>query len=135
MNIQKLVVPSMVGLGVVAGVAGGSALNAVSANAESATTSTSTTASGTSTSTTSTSSATKGPHAANGITETALTGDSLSKATAAAKAAVSGGTVIRAETDADGAKYEVHMQKSDGTTVTVKLDANYKVTSVEGGMA
>ncbi|WP_238164616.1 hypothetical protein [Kribbella pittospori] len=29
----------------------------------------------------------------------------------------------------DGAKYEVHMTKADGTEITVKLDANFKVTS------
>ena len=74
-----------------------------------------------------------GPHQANGITETPLTGDSLSKATAAAKAAVPGGTVQEATTDADGAKYEVHMTKSDGTEVTVKLDADFKVTSTING--
>lgn len=74
------------------------------------------------------------PHAANGITETVLTGDSATKATAAALAAVPGGTIQRVETDADGAKYEAHMTKADGTVVTVKLDANFKVTSVENGM-
>lgn len=76
----------------------------------------------------------KGGHQANGITEAVLTGDDLTKATDAANAAVSGGTVIRAETDAEGAKYEVHMKKSDGSLVTVKLDASFKVTSVEDGM-
>jgi uncharacterized membrane protein YkoI len=74
-----------------------------------------------------------GPHQANGITETALTGDSLAKATAAAKAAMPGATVKEATTDADGAKYEVHMTKSDGSEVTVKLDANFKVTSTVNG--
>jgi hypothetical protein len=40
--------------------------------------------------------------------------------TAAAKAKVPGGTVIRVETDADGnAVYEAHMVKADGTPVTV----------------
>jgi hypothetical protein len=66
-------------------------------------------------------------------TETPLTGDNLAKATAAAKAAVPGATVDRAETDADGAKYEVHMTKSDGSQVTVKLDDNFKVTSTING--
>jgi uncharacterized membrane protein YkoI len=75
----------------------------------------------------------RGPHQANGITETPLTGDNLTKATDAAKAAVAGATVKEATTDADGAKYEVHMTKSDGSEVTVKLDANFKVTSTVNG--
>lgn len=74
-----------------------------------------------------------GGHAANGITETVLTGDDLSKATAAAEAAVPGGTVERAETDAEGAAFEVHMTKSDGSEVTVKLDASFNVTGTESG--
>jgi hypothetical protein len=75
-----------------------------------------------------------GPHQANGITETLLTGTTKSKAEAAAKAAVPGGTIVRSETDADGAKYEVHMTKSDGSQVTVLLDANFKVTATDAGM-
>ena len=65
-----------------------------------------------------------------GMGETALTGDDATKATAAAEAAVSGGTVIRVETDADGV-YEAHVRKSDGTEVEVKMDKSFKVTSVE----
>ncbi len=64
--------------------------------------------------------------------ETLLTGDAESKVRAAALAAVSGGTIIRVETDADGhAAYEAHMTKSDGTPVTVYVDKSYKVVSVE----
>ena len=66
--------------------------------------------------------------------ETALTGSDLAKAKAAALAAVPGATIYRAETDADGAVYEVHLTKSDGTDATVKLDAAFKVTGVEAGM-
>ena len=77
----------------------------------------------------------QGPHEVNGITETVLTGTTKTKAEAAAKAAVSGGTVERSETDAEGAKYEVHMTKADGSDVTVKLDASFKVTSIEKGHA
>jgi hypothetical protein len=52
--------------------------------------------------------------------------------TAAAKAAVSGGTIVRVETDADGhAAYEAHMTKSDGTPVTVYVDKSFDVVSVE----
>ena len=76
----------------------------------------------------------KGGHQANGITETVLTGDDLTKADAAAEAAVPGATAQRAETDAEGATYEVHMTKSDGSIVTVKLDANFNVTGTVDGM-
>ena len=75
----------------------------------------------------------KGGHTANGITEELLTGDTATKVRDAALAAVPGGTIQRVENDAEGAKYEAHMTKSDGTMVTVKVDANFKVTSVENG--
>jgi hypothetical protein len=74
-----------------------------------------------------------GPHQANGITETPLTGSDLAKATAAPNAAVPGATIDRPETDADGDTYEVHMTKSDGSQVTVKLDANFVVTKTVTG--
>ena len=52
--------------------------------------------------------------------------------TAVAEAQVSGGTVVRVETDADGnAKYEAHMTKADGTPVTVYVDANYNFVSTQ----
>jgi hypothetical protein len=76
----------------------------------------------------------KGGHQANGKTETLLTGDAKTKAVAAAEAAVPGATAQRAETDAEGAAYEVHMTKADGSIVTVKLDSNFKVTSTINGM-
>ena len=64
--------------------------------------------------------------------ETLLTGDAESKVRAAALAKVSGGTIVRVETDADGnAAYEAHMTKSDGTPVTVYVDKSYNVVSVE----
>jgi hypothetical protein len=75
----------------------------------------------------------RGPHEANGITETPLTGDDYDKAVAAAKEAVPDGTVQRVETDADGDAYEVHMTKADGSCVTVKLDENFKVVTTEEG--
>jgi hypothetical protein len=77
---------------------------------------------------------TKGGHTANGITEALLTGDTATKVKAAATAAVPGATVDRVENDAEGATYEAHMTKADGSRVTVKLDANFTVTSVEAGM-
>ena len=76
----------------------------------------------------------KGGHQANDKTETVLTGDDLAKAKAAAEAAVPGGTAQRAETDAEGAAYEVHMTKSDGSIVTVKLDNSFTVTETIDGM-
>lgn len=76
----------------------------------------------------------KGGHQANGKAETVLTGDDLAKANAAAKAAVPGATPQRAETDAEGAAFEVHMTKADGSVVTVKLDANFNVTQTIDGM-
>lgn len=76
----------------------------------------------------------KGGHQANGKTEAILTGDELTKATAAAEAAVPGATAQRAETDAEGAAYEVHMTKADGSVVTVKLDSSFTVTDTIDGM-
>lgn len=76
----------------------------------------------------------KGGHQANGVTEALLTGTTKTKAEAAATAKVSGATVDRSETDAEGAAYEVHLTKSDGSKVTVKLDSSYAVTDVIDGM-
>lgn len=70
----------------------------------------------------------------NGTKEELLTGDTASKVRTAALAAVSGGTVQRVETDAEGATYEAHMTKADGSAVTVKLDADFKVAVTESGM-
>ena len=53
---------------------------------------------------------------------------------AAALKAVPGATIIRVETDAGDAAYEVHLKASDGTLKTVKFDKNYNVTKVEDGM-
>jgi uncharacterized membrane protein YkoI len=75
----------------------------------------------------------QGGHVANGITEVLLTGDAAAKVTAAAQGAVSGATVDRVENDAEGATYEAHMTKSDGSKVTVKVNADFSVASVETG--
>jgi hypothetical protein len=67
--------------------------------------------------------------------ETLLTGDTEAKVKALALAEVPGGTVVRVETDADGnAAYEAHMVKSDGTPVTVYVDKQFQVVSVQSGM-
>ena len=69
----------------------------------------------------------------NGPGETLLTGTTAEKVKAAALAAVPGGTIIRVETDSEGSPYEAHVTKADGTQVTVKVDANFKVTETEQG--
>jgi uncharacterized membrane protein YkoI len=76
----------------------------------------------------------QGGHTANGITEVLLTGDTATKVTAAAQGAVPGATVDRVENDAEGATYEAHVTKSDGTKATVKVNADFSVASVEDGM-
>jgi hypothetical protein len=76
----------------------------------------------------------QGGHTANGITEELLTGDTATQVTNAAQAAVPGATVDRVETDAEGATYEAHMTKSDGSKVTVKINADFSVASIEDGM-
>jgi uncharacterized membrane protein YkoI len=74
----------------------------------------------------------RGDGSRGGPNETPLTGADAEKATAAAKDAVEGGTVIRVETDADGgATYEAHVRKSDGTEVVVLLNEDFTVKSVE----
>jgi hypothetical protein len=67
--------------------------------------------------------------------ETPLTGETADKVTAAAQAAAPGATVDRVETDDDGSPFEAHITKSDGTRATVKIDANFSVTSVEDAPA
>jgi len=66
-----------------------------------------------------------------GAGETALTGDTATKVTAAAQAAIPDGTIIRVETDSDGSPYEAHVTKADGTQVVVKVDANFAVTATQ----
>jgi hypothetical protein len=76
----------------------------------------------------------KGGHVgSNGTKEELLTGDTAEKVKAAALAAVPGGTIQRVENDAEGSPYEAHMTKADGSQVTVKVDSNFKSTSVEDG--
>ena len=69
----------------------------------------------------------------HGPGETLLTDGTASKVKAAALAAVPGGAVIRVETDSAGSPYEAHVQKADGSIVTVKIDATFKVTRIEPG--
>lgn len=73
----------------------------------------------------------RGPHQANGKTEEILTGDTATKVEAAVKASQPDATIERMETDADGATYEAHITKADGTHATVLLDANFAVTATQ----
>ena len=108
-------------LAVAIGIAGGSYGIAAAANGN-----------GSGSTSTSSSAASSQPWGGQRSDETLLTGDALSKVRAAALAKVSGGTIVRVETDADGnAAYEAHMTKSDGTPVTVYVDKQYNVVSVE----
>jgi uncharacterized membrane protein YkoI len=62
--------------------------------------------------------------------ETALTGDTADKVTAAAKAKVPGGTVLRVENDSDSnSPYEAHVRKADGTEVVVLVNSSFEATS------
>jgi hypothetical protein len=64
--------------------------------------------------------------------ETLLTGDIKAAVEKVARAQVPNGTIVRAETDADGnAAYEVHMTKADGTPVTVYVDKQFQLVSVD----
>jgi hypothetical protein len=64
--------------------------------------------------------------------ETVLTGDAKASVERAARAKVPNGTIVRVETDADGnAAYEAHMTKADGTPITVYVDKQFDVVSVE----
>ena len=69
--------------------------------------------------------------------EAALTGTDAQSAKDAALGAVPGGTVERASkedpSDASGAAFEVHVQKSDGSEVEVLLDSSFKVLSTKAG--
>lgn len=66
--------------------------------------------------------------------ETLLTGDVAAQVRSAALAKVSGATIERIETDADGnAAYEAHMTKSDGSRVTVYVNESFDVVSVKYG--
>jgi hypothetical protein len=70
-----------------------------------------------------------GPHGP-GTGKELLTGDDAEKATAAAQAAVEGGTVLRVTVDPDG-DYEAHVRNSEGTVVEVTMDDTFSVTGVE----
>jgi uncharacterized membrane protein YkoI len=118
---------ALAALAVAIGIAGGSYGIAAAASGNGSSSS-----SGSSTATATQPVASSQPWGGQRSDETLLTGDTEAKVRAAALAEVSGGTIIRVETDADGhAAYEAHMTKSDGTPVTVYVDKSYNVVSVE----
>ena len=126
MDMQRVAIAAAV----VLGVAGGSYGVAAAASGSGSSSATTTTATPTAPSAPSA----QQPWGHQRTDETLLTGDTASKVTAAAKAAVSGGTVIRVETDADGnALYEAHMTTADGSPTTVYVDKDFNVVSVESG--
>ena len=124
-NTQKVAVPKWMAVGAVAiGLLGGSYGLASAASSSSTATTKMSVARPT---------ATAGqPWGGQRSDETPLTGDALAQVTAAAQAKVSGGTIIRVETDADGnALYEAHMTNASGAPVTVYVDKDFNVVSVE----
>lgn len=69
----------------------------------------------------------------HGPGETLLTDGTADKVKQAALDKVPGATVIRVETDSDGSPYEAHLQKADGSEVTVKVDKSFNATAVDDG--
>jgi ABC-type transport system substrate-binding protein len=141
MNLAKkaAISAAMLGLTVAGGALGASVVGTAGAQTTGTSSTAATSAASSSTSTPAAPTGTppdpsKGGHVANGITEVLLTGDTATKVTAAAQGAVAGATVDRVENDAEGATYEAHMTKSDGSKVTVKVNADFSVASVEDGM-
>jgi hypothetical protein len=130
---KKIILPVAVAAAGFVGVSGASFLSTLPANAATSSTDTASTTEAADSTAPAPRDQSKGGHVANGITETLLTGDTATKAKAAAEAAVPGGTVQRVETDAEGAAYEAHVTKSDGTQVTIKMDSSFKVTGTENG--
>jgi hypothetical protein len=131
---NKLTTGLFVATVAVIGAGAGSLLSTLPTSAASADTASATMAASTPTQSQGDVDPTKGGHVgANGTKETLLTGDTAAKVKAAALAAYPGGTIQRVETDAEGAAYEAHMTKSDGTQITVKFDSSYNVTGTETG--
>lgn len=127
--MNKRVSTSVLGLSAAALLGGAAVASPLIANAQTSTPSTTPSGAG--------AEATE-PRHGGGSGETPVTGDNATKATAAAVAAVPGGTVKRVTTENDGpagAVYEVHVTKTDGTGVKVLLDGAFKVitTQAAGG--
>lgn len=66
--------------------------------------------------------------------EELLTGEKAARVREAASAEADGGTIERLETDAEGnAAYEAHIVKADGTRMTVYVNEEFEVVSVDSG--
>ena len=130
---KKIIVSGALAVSLMVGAAGGSMLNILQANAAEPTLPATQTQQ-TAPQNNDQFDPTKGGHiGSNGKREELLTGDTAEKVKSAALKAVSGSTIERVETDAEGAAYEAHMTKADGSRVTVKLDSNFTVTGTETG--
>ena len=71
--------------------------------------------------------------ATRGDDEQSVTGPSADRASAAALAHVRAGRVTGVERDSEGgATWEVEVSRPHGSTVDVRLDADYRVVGVEG---
>jgi hypothetical protein len=64
-------------------------------------------------------------------TETAITGDTLDRASSVALDFVGEGTVTGTEVGDEESLYEVEVTRDDGTQVDVQLDENFAVVSSE----
>ena len=131
--IRKILIGGTLAAGTLAGGAVGAVLINGSASAQTSTTTDQSSTTAPSQQRPATNPAKGGHVGSNGVTEELLTGDTAEKAKAAALAAVPDGTIERVENDAEGAVYEAHMVKADGTHVTVKMDADFTVTGIETG--
>lgn len=70
---------------------------------------------------------------ASGDSDENITGPQADRAVKAALDATGGGTANSVELDSEnGARWEVEVTRTDGTTVDVRLDDNYQVVVIEG---
>jgi hypothetical protein len=132
-STRKRTLPRVVATGALAiGLVGGSYGIAAAASGSGTATTTTTTSTLQTTAPTSPAPNASNPWGGQRSDETLLTGDALSKVTAIAEAEVSGGTIVRVETDADGnAAYEAHMTNASGAPVTVYVDKDFNFVSVQ----
>ena len=64
--------------------------------------------------------------------DSALTGPDANRAIAAALRETGGGEANAVERDSEkGATYEVEVRKTDGSTVDVRLDADYRLVAID----
>jgi len=133
MDIEKAGVPkALVAFAVAVGVAAGSYGIASAANGSDSNSSSSSNSAAQSTAAAPGARDPQNPWGGQRSDETLLTGDVADKVEAAALAKVPNGTIVRVETDADGnAAYEAHMTKAGGTPVTVFVNKQFEVVSVE----